>query len=57
MVVIGDTVHDITSAKANGAVAVGVLTGTTGEERLVDAGADLILPNLVGAYETLSRLD
>jgi phosphoglycolate phosphatase-like HAD superfamily hydrolase len=57
MVVIGDTVHDITSAKANGAIAVGVLTGTTDEARLVEAGADLILPNLVGAYDALSRLD
>ncbi|MGE0057501.1 MAG: HAD family hydrolase [Dehalococcoidia bacterium] len=57
MLVIGDTVHDITSAKANGAIAVGVLTGTTAQKPLEDAGADLILPNLVDAYEMLTRLD
>ncbi len=57
MLVIGDTVHDITSAKANNAIAVGVLTGTTAQKTLEDAGADLILPNLEGAYEMLTRLD
>jgi phosphoglycolate phosphatase-like HAD superfamily hydrolase len=56
-VVIGDTVHDITSAKANNAIAIGVLTGTTAQKTLEDAGADLVLENLVDAYETLSRLD
>jgi phosphoglycolate phosphatase-like HAD superfamily hydrolase len=56
-IVIGDTVHDITSAKANNAIAIGVLTGTTTEKTLEDAGADLVLPNLVDAYDTLSRLD
>jgi phosphoglycolate phosphatase-like HAD superfamily hydrolase len=53
----GDTVHDITSAKANNAIAIGVLTGTTAQKTLEDAGADLILPTLENAYETLSRLD
>jgi len=55
--VIGDTVHDITSAKANGAIAIGVLTGTTKEKTLEDAGADLILSNLEGAYTRLARPD
>jgi phosphoglycolate phosphatase-like HAD superfamily hydrolase len=55
--VIGDTIHDITSAKANGAVAVGVLTGTATQQMLEDAGSDLVQPNLVDAYETLARLD
>jgi phosphoglycolate phosphatase len=55
--VIGDTVHDITSAKANGAIAIGVLTGTTKEKTLEDAGADLILPTLEGAYSRLARPD
>jgi phosphoglycolate phosphatase len=55
--VIGDTVHDITSAKANGAIAIGVLTGTTAEKALSDAGADLILPNLEDAYRHLGRAD
>lgn len=55
--VIGDTVHDITSAKANGAIAIAVTTGTTAEKTLSDAGADLVLPNLVGAFSRLSRPD
>ena len=44
--VIGDTVHDVRSAKAHGAVAVGVTTGTAPAEVLSAAGADLILSTL-----------
>lgn len=55
--VIGDTVHDITSARANNAVAIGVLTGTTSEEALSNAGADLVLPDLLDAYRHIARPD
>ncbi len=41
-VVIGDTPHDISSAKANGAIAVGVATGTSSEEELRESGADVV---------------
>ena len=44
--VIGDTVHDIRSAKANGVVAVGVTTGTYSAEALSDAGSDIVLASL-----------
>jgi phosphoglycolate phosphatase len=44
--VIGDTVHDIRSAKANGVVAVGVTTGTYSAEALSEAGADIVLVSL-----------
>ena len=44
--VIGDTVHDIASAKAHGAVAVGVATGTASAEDLSRAGADIVLSGL-----------
>lgn len=57
VIVIGDTVHDITAATANNAIAVGVLTGTTDEQTLMDAGADYVLADLVGAYDRLSGDD
>ena len=55
VVVIGDTVHDITAAKANNAVAIGVLTGNVDEKTLSDAGADMVLPTLEDAYSRLGR--
>ncbi len=51
--VIGDTVHDMTSAKANGAIAVGVTTGVTREGELSQAGADIVLPTLEDASDLL----
>jgi phosphoglycolate phosphatase len=45
-VVIGDTVHDISAALANGALAVGVATGTTSMAELALAGAHAVLPDL-----------
>jgi phosphoglycolate phosphatase len=47
--VIGDTVHDIAAAKANGVVAVGVATGSASADELAAAGADLVLPTLEAA--------
>ena len=41
-VVIGDTPHDISSAKANGAIAVGVATGGHSVEQLKESGADFV---------------
>ena len=41
-VVIGDTPHDISSAKANGAFAVGVATGGHSVEQLKKSGADFV---------------
>ncbi len=51
--VIGDTVHDITSAKAHNAVAVGVTTGPSNAEELSRAGADIVLDTLEGAEKAL----
>jgi phosphoglycolate phosphatase len=45
-VVIGDTVYDIAAALANGALAVGVATGSTRMADLVLAGAHAVLPDL-----------
>ena len=41
-VVIGDTPHDVSSARANGAVAVAVATGGHSAAQLRDSGADLV---------------
>jgi phosphoglycolate phosphatase-like HAD superfamily hydrolase len=53
--VIGDTVHDMTAAKANGAVAVGVTTGNVSAGVLSAAGADIVLASLEKAEEILPR--
>lgn len=51
--VIGDTVHDMTAAKANHAVAVGVTTGPASEELLSKAGADIVLASMESAANQL----
>jgi phosphoglycolate phosphatase len=45
-VVVGDTVHDVTAALANGALAIGVATGSTTLADLARAGAHAVLPDL-----------
>ncbi len=52
--VIGDTVHDVTSAKDNGAIAVGVSTGVVEEAELSQAGADIVLSTLENASQLLN---
>lgn len=51
--VIGDTVHDIHAARENGAIAVGVATGTATVQQLSDAGADIALESLETALKLL----
>ncbi len=46
IVVIGDTPHDVTSARANGAFALGIATGRNSVEELLACGADAALPDL-----------
>ncbi len=46
VIVIGDTVHDVASALANGATAVAVATGRTGADALRAAGAHAVLDSL-----------
>jgi phosphoglycolate phosphatase-like HAD superfamily hydrolase len=45
-VVVGDTVHDVSAALANGAVAIAVATGSTAADDLTRAGAHVVLPDL-----------
>lgn len=54
VLVIGDTAHDVTAAKANGAVAIAVATGSVAADTLAAAGADLVLEDLVDAYDHLA---
>ncbi len=42
--VVGDSLHDVSAAKANGLRVLGVGTGRCGIEALVAAGADVTLP-------------
>jgi phosphoglycolate phosphatase-like HAD superfamily hydrolase len=53
--VIGDTPHDVRAAKANGVIAVGVATGTSSQDELAAAGADIVLPDLSDASALLPR--
>ncbi|WP_433302001.1 HAD family hydrolase [Actinoplanes sp. CA-030573] len=55
-VVVGDTVHDVTAALANGALAVGVATGSTRMADLVLAGAHAVLPDLSDVDATVRIL-
>ena len=55
-VVIGDTPHDISSAKANGAMAVGVATGSNPVDDLRELGADLVFEDFADWREAAARL-
>ncbi len=54
-VVVGDTSFDMAMAKAAGALAIGVSYGHHVEERLLDAGADLIIHAMVELPAALAR--
>lgn len=54
--VIGDTPHDVASAKANGAIAVGVATGSNSVEELRECGADLVFADFSDWRRTAATL-
>jgi phosphoglycolate phosphatase-like HAD superfamily hydrolase len=56
ILVIGDTVHDVTAALANGVTAVAVATGTTTAAALTAAGAHIILTDLTDAAKVIPLL-
>jgi phosphoglycolate phosphatase len=56
VLVIGDTPHDITAAKANGATAVGVATGHNPADDLRGAGADVVFEDFSDWREAARRL-
>lgn len=55
-VVVGDTVHDVAAALANGAIAVGVATGRTSIAQLAEAGAHVALPDMSDVDATVRVL-
>lgn len=56
VVVIGDTPLDIACARAHGARAVAVATGSYSREDLRDAGADVVVDTLVEARALIAAL-
>lgn len=54
--VVGDTPIDIEAARANGAAAVGVATGSSSVEKLTAAGADIVFPDFSDVASVLGVL-
>jgi phosphoglycolate phosphatase-like HAD superfamily hydrolase len=57
IVVIGDTPHDVTAARANGAYALAVATGRDSAEELLAAGADAALADLSDCERALDLIE
>ena len=55
-VLVGDTERDVWAARDGGAKIVGVATGTTSEDDLRNAGADVVLPDLTNVEAFLNAL-
>jgi phosphoglycolate phosphatase len=55
-IVVGDTVHDVTAALANGATVLAVATGATAAEELAAAGAHHTLTDLSDVDAVVSLL-
>jgi len=54
-VVVGDSVHDIVSARRTGTLAVAVCTGLTPPDLLAAAAPDLLVSDLLSLLRTLRR--
>ncbi|HYK68665.1 MAG TPA: HAD hydrolase-like protein [Streptosporangiaceae bacterium] len=55
-VLVGDTPHDVEAATSAGARAVGVATGRFSAGDLADAGADVVLPDLIDTERVVAAL-
>jgi phosphoglycolate phosphatase len=55
-VIIGDTLRDVATAKAAGARAIAVATGTVSAADLAAAGADVVLPDLADTGAVLAAI-
>ena len=56
-IIIGDTIHDVGCAKANGCRVLGVCTGVDDRPTLEQAGADLVLDDLSDTDSVMSWLE
>ena len=56
IIVLGDTVHDVTAALDSGAVAIGVASGRTAAEALTAAGAHAVLDSLADTPAVVALL-
>jgi len=56
VVIVGDTPHDVSSALANGLVAVGVATGSYTIDQLRENGADLVFQNFTDWQSAAAKL-
>jgi phosphoglycolate phosphatase-like HAD superfamily hydrolase len=57
ILVVGDTPHDIACARAAGAVAVAVATGSFTADELGEHGADIVFDDLSARERFLELLD
>jgi phosphoglycolate phosphatase len=55
-VIIGDTPHDVAAAIATDARSVGVATGEFSTQQLVEAGADVVLPDLADTGKVVGAI-
>jgi phosphoglycolate phosphatase len=55
-VVVGDSLEDVRTGLEGGARVIGVASGTTPAERLAEAGADVVLPDLTDAPRLLQEI-
>ena len=55
-VMVGDRLHDVLGAKANGIRSIGVLYGFGSYDELTDAGADIIVENVAQLKNVLTDL-
>jgi len=56
VIVIGDTIHDVTCARAIGATVIAVLTGGATRQQLEDVGPDYLCDDLSDGIELFGRL-
>jgi phosphoglycolate phosphatase len=56
ILIIGDTPHDVSSALANGLVAVGLATGSYTVDQLLESGADLVFQDFTDWQGAAAKL-
>jgi len=55
-VVIGDSLEDVRTGREGGARVIAVASGTTPGEELLEAGADVVLPDLTDAPRLIQEI-